>query len=511
MFKSRSGPRALVALAGTVAIVLTACTSSTATPAPSAAAPSQAAAVTPAPSATPEPTPLLTAAPVDASVPGPNGGQIVRWFVGLGAGGQPQQIQVQTDFVTKFNNDPANKDKQYISLEIYDNKVAANILKTQIAAGNAPDIIGPVGVEGLNLFIDQVADLQPQIDSTGYDMSKYPAALANFFKIGKDGATIGVPFGTYPSFLWYNKKLFDEANLPYPPTKVGDLYEGKPWDMAAVRELGMKLTVDANGNDATSPDFDPTNIVQWGFDSQWADNAPTAETALFGAGSFLAADGKSAQIPDPMRTGIHWFNDGVWKDHFIPTQNQVNSDLLAKGNPFQSGNLAMTEIHTWYSCCVNPAAPAKPIVGDNFGWAVAPSFNGATTAKLHADTFSMLKTTKHPDEAFAVLSALAASGELATIYGAMPADPAQTQPFKDAIEAAYPKADLDWAVPEAMLGNPDIPNHQAWVPDYAKSKAAWQAFGVGYRTAESADIDADLDKLKDTLQGIFDAAPDKNP
>ena len=58
------------------------------------------------------------------------------------------------------------------------------------------------------------------------------------------------------------------------------------------------------------------------------------------------------------------------------------------------------------------------------------------------------------DEAFAVLSALAASGELATIYGAMPADPAQTQPFKDAIETAYPNADLDWAVPEAMLGNP---------------------------------------------------------
>ena len=192
-------------------------------------------------------------------------------------------------------------------------------------------------------------------------------------------------------------------------------------------------------------------------------------------------------------------------------QDQVNSDLLAKGNPFQSGNLAMTEIHTWYSCCVNPAAPAEPIVGDDFGWAVAPSFDGNTTAKLHADTFSMLKTTKHPDEAFAVLSALAASGELATIYGAMPADPAQTQPFKDAIEAAYPKADLDWAVPEAMLGYPDIPNHQAWVPDYAKSKAAWQAFGVGYRTAESADIDADLDTLQTTLQGIFDAAPDKNP
>lgn len=488
-----------------VALIAVACGGATASPSATSAPPSTAEA---SQAATPEPTPLVTPAPIDASEPGPNGGVVVRWFVGLGAGGQPQQIATQTQFVTDYNN--SQKDV-YISLEIYDNKVAANILKTQIAAGNAPDIIGPVGVEGLNLFIDQLADLQPQIDSTGYDMSKYPEAMRDFFKIGKGGATIGVPFGTYPSFLWYSKKLFDEAKLPYPPTKVGEPYQGKPWDMAAVREIGMKLTVDKNGNDATSSDFDPANIVQWGFDSQWADNSPTAETALFGASSFLAADGKTAQIPDALRTGIKWFNDGVWKDRFIPTQNQINSDLLAKGNPFSSGNLAMVEIHTWYSCCVNPAPPAKPIVGDAFGWAVAPAYNGKTTAKLHADTFSMLKTTKNADAAFKALSALAASGPLATIYGAMPADETQQQPFIDSVNKAYPGATLDWSVPTQMLANPDIPNHQSWVPDYAKSKAAWQAFGVGYRTKESADIDKDLDTLKTTLQGIFDAAPDKNP
>lgn len=508
MTQSRSGPRRLMTLVGVAALAVAACSGSAATQAPSASTAPSTAAATPAASATAEPTPLVTAAPISQDEPGPNGGQVVRWFVGLGAGGQPQQIAAQTQFVNDFNN--SQKDV-YISLEMYDNKVAGNILKTQIAAGNAPDIIGPVGVEGLNLFMDQLADLQPMIDSTGYDMSKYPAALKDFFKIGKNGATIGVPFGTYPSFLWYNKKAFDEAKLPYPPTKAGDLYQGKPWDMAAVRDLAMKLTVDKNGNDATSPNFDPANIVQWGFDSQWADNSPTAETALFGASSFLASDGKTAQIPDSLRTGIHWFNDGVWKDHFIPNQNQINSDLLAKGNEFQSGNLAMNEIHTWYTCCVNPAAPAKPIVGDNFGWAVAPAYNGKTTAKLHADTFSMLKTSKHPDAAFKALSALAQSGELATIYGAMPADPSQQQAWKDSVQKAYPKANLDWSVPTQMLANPDIPNHQAWVPDYAKSKAAWQAFGVGYRTNKSADIDKDLDTLKTTLQGIFDAAPDKNP
>src|SRR5829696_185884 len=410
MHRRRSTLARLAITASVVAILVAACGGSTPSAAPSVAE------VSTAPSATPEPTPLVTAAPIAADEPGPNGGQVIRWFVGLGAGGQPQQIQVQTDFVNAFNNDPANKDKAYISLEIYDNKVAANILKTQIASGNAPDIIGPVGVEGLNLFADQLVDLQPYIDSTGFDMTKFDPALVDFFKIGKGGTTIGVPFATYPSMLWYNKKLFDEAKLAYPPTKVGEQFDGKAWDMAAVRELGMKLTVDKNGNDATSADFDPANVVQWGFDSQWADNSPLAETAVFGPGSFLAADGKTAQIPESVRTGIKWFNDGVWKDHFIPNNNQVNSDLLAKGNPFQSGNLAMDYIHTWYTCCVNPAAPAKPIVKD-FGWAVTPAYNGTTTAKLHADTFSLLKGGKHQDVAFDVLSKLAGSGELLTAYG----------------------------------------------------------------------------------------------
>jgi multiple sugar transport system substrate-binding protein len=507
MHGTRSGPRTWFTGLAMVAILVSACNSA-ATPSPSAAsaAPSEAAA---APSVTP--APAITPAPIDTSQPGPNGGVVVRWFVGLGAGGQPQQFAAEQAYVDKFNASDAAKNKIFISLEIYNNNVAANILKTQIAAGNAPDIIGPVGVEGLNLFRDQLLDLKPLIDSSGFDMTKYDPALRDFFNLGVNGATVGVPFATYPSFLWYNTKAFDEAKLPYPPTKIGDLYQGKPWDMEAVRQLGMKLTVDKNGNDATSPDFDANNIVQWGFDMQYNDKNPRGEQTLFGTGSLLGDDGKTAQIPDSMRTAEKWFNDGVWKDHFIPTQNQILSELLGKDSEFASGNLAMNESHTWFACCVNPAAPAKPVVGDNFGWAVAPSFNGTTTAKLHADTFSLLKGGKHQDLAFGVLAKLAASGELATIYGAMPADPTQQQAFKDSIEKTFPKAKLDWSVPTQSLEHPDIPNHQAWVPDYAKSKAAWQAFWNKYRTTQGLDIDAELDTLKTTLQGIFDAAPDKNP
>jgi len=500
MHGTRSGPRKLFTGLAAAAILVTACNSSN-SPSPSSAAATQAAA-SQAAVASPTVAPAITPAPINADQPGPNGGVVIRWFVGLGAGGQPQQFAAEQAFVDKYNS--SQKDI-FISLEIYNNNVAANILKTQIAAGNAPDIIGPVGVEGLNLFRDQLLDLKPLIQSANFDMTKFDPALRDFFNLGVNGATIGVPFATYPSYLWYNKKLFDEAGVPTPPTKVGDLYQGKPWDMDAVKALAMKLTVDKSGNDATSSSFDASNVVQWGFDMQWADNSPLAESTLFGAGSFLASDGKSSQIPDSMRVAEKWFNDGVWKDHFIPNANQINSDLLAKGNEFQSGNLAMDETHSWYACCVNPAAPAKPIVTE-FGWAVAPSYNGKTTAKLHADTFSILKSTRHPDAAFKALATLASSGDLLAAYGAFPADPSLQGAFFETVNAQYPKVKLNWDVPKAMLAYPDVPNHQAWVPDYAKSKTAWQKFQNGYRTTSGEDIDAQLDALKTTLQGIFDAA-----
>ena len=58
-----------------------------------------------------------------------------------------------------------------------------------------------------------------------------------------------------------------------------------------------------------------------------------------------------------------------------------------------------------------------------------------------------------------------------------------------------------------MLSYPDIPNHQSYMPDYAKAKKALQALGNAYRTSE-LDIDSELTKLQTTLQGIFDAAPE---
>ena len=148
-----------------------------------------------------------------------------------------------------------------------------------------------------------------------------------------------IPFAVYPAALYYNKDLFDEAGLAYPPHKYGEKYaDGSDWTFDKVKELGKILTVDKDGNDATMEGFDPENIEQFGYDLQWQDIR--ADWSYIGAGSFVAADGKTAEMPDVWREAAQWYYDGMWKDYFIPNDNYVNSDLLAQGNPFAAGRLA---------------------------------------------------------------------------------------------------------------------------------------------------------------------------
>ncbi len=257
-------------------------------------------------------TSVLAAAAVLSAVGGvagaarPQSGEpvTVRWFVGLGTGAEVEQLQAQEDLVAEFND---SQDAIDLQIEVVDNEVAYETLATQIAAGDAPDIIGPVGVRGSNYFAGNFIDLEPLMEASGFDLSAYDEAQVEFWR-EDDGALTGVPFGVFPSMIYYNAELFDEAGLDYPPAAYGEPYaDGDPWDMDKVAELAMLLTVDANGNDATSPDFDLENVVQWGFHHQFNDDARAIGT-FFGPGTFVAEDG-SAQIPENWLASWQWYVD----------------------------------------------------------------------------------------------------------------------------------------------------------------------------------------------------------
>jgi multiple sugar transport system substrate-binding protein len=483
-----AGSRRRLVLASIISLIAVACNSATPSTAPSASAPgaSQNVAITP------EPVPTsqggLTA----------DGKVLIRWFVGLGTGAQPDQIADEQAVVTEFNE---SQDKIVLSLEIYQNTTAYDILSTQIASNTAPDIIGPVGFRGFYAYGDQLLDLQPYIDETGYDLSGMDPAILAAYNEGF-GGQVGIPFAIYPSFIYYNKDLFDEANLAYPPTKVGDKYEGQDWNWDTLTELAKKLTVDTAGNDATSASFDSSSIDQWGYYMQWTD--PRGWGTQRGAGSVVADDG-SAQVPDNWREAWTWFYDGMWTDHFVPTGAENRSDQLGPDNAFQSGNVAMDFVHLWYTCCVWPAegTPNTP----NFGIAVPPaSDDGTTTAKLHSDTFGILKSSAHPDEAFEVLTYLLNNETLIARYGALPAVSSKQAAFFEALDARFAPNEIDWQIALDMLSYPDVPSHEADMPNFLKSDAAIKAFQEKLITTPDLDLEAEFDALEATLQQLFDEA-----
>lgn len=430
---------------------------------------------------------------------------VVEWFVGLGAGGQAPQIDVQNQVVEEFN---ASQDEIELQIQIVDNLVAYDTLNTLIASGDAPDIIGPVGANGYNSYPDNMLDLKPLIESSGYDLSQYPQSAIDFYTL-EDGSLPGLPFAVFPAMIFYNTALFDEAGLNYPPHEVGEPYvmpDGTelPWNFDTLREVAMLLTVDANGNDATSPDFDPENIVQFGYYDQWIQEL-RALCNPFGAASLIDEEG-NAVWPESYQTCVDWTFNAIWTDHFYPNAAQAASELLATPNAFGSGNIAMAQTHLWFTCCVTEDAGSP--IWDSWDLAVIPTnADGVTTSKLHADTFRILNTTENPEEAFTVLTYLLgeAAPELTTIYGALPIREADQAEFYATKDELFPQG-VDWSIVSKMLEYPDVPSHENFLPSYQESVVRMQTLYNLINNDGTIDLAAEVEAFVPDMQAIFDAA-----
>ena len=481
-------------------MLLSACASAvTPTPAPAdtqaPAAPATDTVAAPAVTDTPAAAPTNTGVPQPTAATGFTGTK-VTWFIGLGAGSNPEEVAKEIAFVNKFN--AKYGDKYYLVTQVVAAATAVDVLKTEVASGDVPDIVGPVGVKGLFQFEGSWLDLSDQIAKNKTDLTDFDPTIINFYKMGPQGQ-IGIPFAIYPNALWYNKDLFDEAGLAYPPHKPGAPYVAKdgtstPWTFDELQKLAMLLTVDKKGNDATMSAFDNTSISQWGYDSSWMDVRGQWNT--LGASSFVAADGKTAVISPEYRKAAHWYYDGMWKYHFIPTGSESASDYLAQTNTFASGHVAMDPMHTWYTCCFQKV---------NWDVAAIPSFNGKITANLNADTFGILKGSKNQDAAYQVLSLMLGefAPDLVNMYGAFPARKSLQTAAIAKMQAQYPSVDLQVFIDDIKYA--DNPNYENGMPNFLKSYDLYSKFGSLYNSKGDLDLDKELDKLAQDLQASFDA------
>ena len=227
---------------------------------------------------------------------------------------------------------------------------------------------------------------------------------------------------------------------------------------------------------------------------------------MFGASSRRRRRRQDRPDPRPVHgQGEKWFNDGVWKDHFIPNATQIDSDLLDKGNEFAVGQPGDGRdphlVHVLHQPGRAGQAKLQLRLRGRAGLQRqdhAPSSTPTRSASSRRPRSR--RGLQGPD------GAGRSRPSCSTIYGAMPADPAKQQAFFDTDRRSnFPGIKLDWTVPQAMLAYPDIPNHQSWMPELREVEDRLAGLPEQVPDHERASTSTPSSAtLKTTLQGIFD-------
>jgi len=430
----------------------------------------------------------------------------IRWFVGLGTGTDAGQVEKEQAVVDAYN---ASQDKIDLVLEIVPYDSAYDTLATQIASGAGPDIIGPVGVGGSNAFYGQWLDLTPYIEESGFDLSVFNPALVEFYQT--EEGQVGLPFLVFPAATYYVPSMFDEAGLAYPPSSYGEKYEldgaQVDWNWDAFTEVARRLTVDTNGNNSLSADFDPSNIVQVGYSPQWQTHLAYAGSYRAGAAA-IAENGKST-IPDSWKEAMQWYYDGMWGDQpFMATGPLSNAAEFGNGNLFNSGKAAMGITPLWYTCCLGDFAAA----GNEFQAGALPvGDDGSPHGRVDADTMRVWKGTQHPAEAFEVLTYLIGGPGIEGLvltgaYSGLTAIEAYQQQYFDGLKTNYPfLSDESIAVFVDGLAYPDSPSAEQYQPNWNEAWAREQTFFdlLQNTPPDQLDFDAEWQKLIDDVNAIY--------
>jgi multiple sugar transport system substrate-binding protein len=414
-------------------------------------------------------------------------------FIGMGTGTDPDQIAAQEAMQEEFNSTHDDIEVEFL---IVPHEEAGERFLSMVAGGNAPQLVGPNGISTVAQFFDTWLDVSPLIEADKLDLSDFygPAVSLNQYP----DKVVGLPLGLFPSFLFYNADLFDAAGLDYPTHDYND----ETWTLDALREMAMKLTLDGDGNDATSPDFDPENIVQWGYDDSWI--SATGFLATFGApnvGRPTSDDYQTAVVnSEEWVYGFKWLNDGIWKDHFIPDAAGQEAYYAVGGDPFGGGLVAIFYSHTWFM--------PEGLVDLPFEHDIAPiPFNqkGTRVARIHADTFTIPRDAENKEAAWEVLKWLTSPEhivDVCLIYGCLPARLSVQDEFLAALQDRYPG--LDYDVIFEAIDYLDNPNHESWVPEWGRVQDAIEnSFGAVY-VAPIEDPQAHLDQANEEVQKILD-------
>ncbi|NBK21988.1 MAG: sugar ABC transporter substrate-binding protein [Spirochaetia bacterium] len=188
--------------------------------------------------------------------------------------------------------------------------------------------------------------------------------------------------------LYYNKAMFDKAGLPYPPADAKDAWT---WDEFV--RVAKLLTLDANGNNATSKAFNPGAIVQYG---AMVENLTwQLEVWCLSNGSgFYAEDGSKVIINESAATeALQKIADLHLVHHVAPLSSGLTDDGVQRS--LIAGTCAMTTNGAWN---VGTSLASARAEGLDYGVAVLPYMKEKVTICTGGPNV-VFSQTKHPKEA----------------------------------------------------------------------------------------------------------------
>ncbi len=304
----------------------------------------------------------------------------------------------------------------------------------------------------------------------------------------KEGHILGIGLSNQLELLYYNKKLFDDAGIAYPPTNVANA-----WTWKEFLDVAKKLTKDTSGHNATEASFNPKMIQTYGLGLS-ATMAFHHFWALYSnGGGVVSADGSEFLWDKPESIeAMQEFMDMINVDHVANAATNTWWTDLGNIATVDAGGAAMMFNGSWDLASI-PAC-SKP---NNIGVAVLPKFKKAVTMNCGAPMV-VYKTSKHVEAAMA--------------FAKYMLDPANNLPLIQS--GAWLPNDVSWYKDETIITKwtAKLPKDAvSTIMSYSTTPGAivqWPAYYVpAYGKMDVAYAASDIDKAwagKITAQQLFD-------
>ncbi|WP_019640156.1 ABC transporter substrate-binding protein [Paenibacillus fonticola] len=381
----------------------------------------------------------------------------------------PSQEEALGEMIQKFQQENPNIE---VSMQSYKPADYWTKISAMAASGEMPDVF-----DMSSGYIDEwaskglLANLQTWIDrdikqddyfTSIFDAVRYPDK--------EKGDMYAFPYAWVTTVLYYNKDMFDQANLSYPTEE---------WTWEEFRNAAKKLTIDTNGDGTTD---------QWGF--WFFGRYAQIEPWLYqNNGDILNPEKSQFEINKNGKETLKFLTDLTTADKVSPAPKDMKG--IKQEDIFAMGKAAMW-VDGSFMIDNNPN-----VIGDNFKWGMTsvprgPHYKDQVTYGW-PDNLAISSTSKHTEEAWKFIQFMTGESRGVEHYqgGKVPI-------YKPvALSEEWLEADMQPANKDFILEQGNYVGRNSYT-------IAWSEWR-GYGAAEGSGLNGELDQVLDGIKSLDDA------